>query len=249
MATSQPAFAAQSLEHQFLTFPPFWTESENKAFSGLHYRVAEALYKHAEMDVQMKNVPYARMQLQVKEGKVAFINYGETAGVKTEDILHICVPPTRITLRAYYINQNLPPVKAEQDFENKRVILVRGLPLGGVEPLKQNKNVKIYNAGTTESALKMLLSNRGDYLVTFDNTIEFMKKNKFKENAESIKDHTLFTLLGYPVVTPKTYPNGEELCNKVMDSYNQLVAEGVINDEYKLLSSDLKYLDDLTQLP
>lgn len=221
------------LQQYFLKFPPFWDVDVNGNFSGLHYRLAKKLYQHAGLEVKFSQVPYKRMQLQVARGLVPFINYGEVADVVTEDILHICVPPTKITLRVYYTGINKPEVNIPDDFEGKYVVILHGLPLGNYEKIKSNKQINFIKPNTIEAALKILSIGRADYLIAFDNLVDGIENKPFAEGE--LKSSALYSLLGYPVTTPKSYLNGKAICARVLNSYHQLVNEGVIDSKLKVL--------------
>jgi len=224
------------LKQYFLKFPPFWDVDAEGNFEGTHYRLAKKLYQHAGLDVEFALVPYKRMQLQVARGLVPFINYGETADVVTEDILHVCVPPTKITLRVYYTGKIKPKVNIPDDFEDKYVVILHGLPLGKYEEIKLNQKIKFIKPHSIEAALKILSIGRGDYLIAFDNLVDSVVTKPFSKNE--LNSFPLYTLLGYPITTPKNYANGEQICAKVLSSYQQLVKEGVIDGDSKVLTSD-----------
>lgn len=223
------------LEQYFLQFPPYWEIHENGLFSGLHYRLAKKIYKHAGLNVDFVNVPYQRMQYQVSQGNVPFINYGEIEKININDILYVCVPPTKITLKVYYVKYNLEKINTVQEFSHKKVILLHGLPLGAYESIKSDPTISFMYPRTIESAVKGLKVGRGDYLIVFDNLIESYSDSKVKP----LKSYPLYSMLGYPITTPRTFPNGKELCDRVSASYHQLVKEGIIDATRKVLVSDL----------
>ncbi|TPH15583.1 substrate-binding periplasmic protein [Litorilituus lipolyticus] len=227
------------LEQYFLTFPPYWHEEENNSFSGLHYRLAKKLYEHAGLEVNFVHVPYQRMQFQVEQGNVAFINYGDVKGVNIEEVLHVCVPPTVITLRVYYLKDNLPEITSINGFEGKNVIIMHGLPLGKYNVMKDNDKINFMRPRTIESALKGLRAQRGDYFIVFDNLMLNSAQYLTKSEKESLKNYPLFSLNGYPITTPKVFKGGKALCAKVLESYQQLVKEGVIDKKHKILASDV----------
>ncbi len=228
------------LKQYFLTFPPYWEQINETTFSGVHYRLAQKVYQHAGLAVDFVNVPYNRMQQQVAAGKIPFINYGEVDSQKTEDILHICVPPTEITLRVYYLDESLEEFYTEQGFENQQVIILHDLPLGNFEGIKANKAINFMRPSTIKAAIQGLVAGRGNYFIVFDNMMVNAQQRFFPLNSYQLRSYPLYTMLGYPITTPKTFPNGEQLCAKVLASYQQLVEKGVINKEYKILAADVQ---------
>lgn len=229
----------QSLEQYFLNFPPYWLSNSTGEYSGLHYRLAKVLYKHAGLDVKFVNTPYQRMQYQVEQGKVAFINYGEVEGINTDDILHICVPPTNITLRVYYLKESLNEIVNIEDFSGQKLIIMHGLPLGEYENIKLDPSISFMRPVSIEAAISGLKAGRGDYFITFGNLMINAEKNYFKKDQYQLKSYPLYSLLGYPIVTPKTFRGGKVLCDRVKESYQQLVEKGIINVQHKVLESDL----------
>ena len=227
------------LTQYFLTFPPYWEQMPDGTWSGTHYRLAQAVYKHAGLNVEFVHIPYQRMQFQIEQGKAPFINYGEVSGVNTEDILHVCVPPTLITLRVYYLKEGLEKLAQLEDFNNKNIIILHGLPLGEFQDIKQNNSINFMRPRTIESALNGLERGRGDYFITFDNLMMKAEGAYNATNKQTLKNYPLYSLLGYPIVTPKTYPNGKQLCDKVQASYQQLVKDGLVDKNNKILVSDL----------
>jgi hypothetical protein len=238
-----PSESNTLLEQYFLIFPPYWNKLADNEFTGLHYRLAEKLYQHAKLNVDFVNVPYQRMQFQISQGKTAFINYGEVKGVNTRDILHICVPPTEISLRVYYIKNDLIKAKTIEEFSNKNIIIMHGLPLGDYESIKSDPSINFMRSMSMESAISGLKKGRGDYFIVFDNFMINAQERFFPDDKQQLKSYPLFTLLGYPITTPKTFKGGEKLCAKVLSSYRQLVKEGVIDKKYKILTSDLNNLN------
>ncbi|QBG36513.1 hypothetical protein [Litorilituus sediminis] len=232
---------SEKLQQYYLTFPPYWQEP-GEDFLGLHYRLAQKVYQHAGLDVVFVHVPYQRMQFQIEQGKVAFINYGEIKSINTEDILHICVPPTKVTLRVYYLKDELPQLTKPDDFNGKNIIILHGLPLGEYESLKSNPQITFMRPRTIAAALKGLYIGRGDYLIVFDNLMTNANLANNHHDLSKLKSYPLYTLLGYPITTPKRYPNGKAICQKVRRSYNALVADGVIDETNKVLNIDINYL-------
>lgn len=226
------------LQQYFLVFPPFWQKADNNTFTGLHYRLAEKLYQHANLNVKFINVPYQRMQFQVSQGKTAFINYGKVADDKIDHAFHVCIPPSTITLKVYYIKSDLPKITTMEGFANKNIIIMHGLPLGSYEGIKSDKSINFMKPRTIEAAIQGLKGNRGDYFIGFDN-IMIGAQQRFFSDAQQLKSYPLVTMLGYPIVTPKTFPGGKQVCAKVSASYKELVKKGVIHEKYKVLNSDL----------
>ena len=99
-----------------------------------------------------------------------------------------------------------------------------------------NPKINLIEANSTEAALKILFIGRRDYLIDFQNNVDAEQNNPFSKNE--LKSHFLFSILGYPITTPKSYPNGEAICAKVLSSYHQLVKEGIIDSNSKVLISD-----------
>lgn len=221
----------------FLSFPPFWDKHQDGTFSGTHYRLAKALYAHAGLKVKFVHAPYQRMQFQVEQGKASFINYGEVKGVNTNEIVHICVPPTTITLKVYYLKEELSLPKVPEDFSGKNVIIMHGLPLGEYEVIKSDSTINFMLPRSIDAALEGLEQGRGDFFITFDNLMAGINLESI--GSRKLKSFPLYNLLGYPIVTPKTYPNGKALCDKVYNSYLQLVDDGKIDKDHKVLISDV----------
>lgn len=230
------------LQHYFLMFPPYWQEEENNEFTGLHYRLAQKLYQHANLNVDFINVPYQQLQYQMAQGKTAFINYGETKKVRVNDNYHECIPPIPITLRVYYIKEGLPQLMSMEEFTNKNIIVMHAIPLGNYEGLKSDTSINLMRPRTIEAAIQGLKRNRGDYFIVYENIMIDAQKRFFSGTHQQLKSYPLVTILGYPIVTPKTFPGGEKICAKVSASYKELVKKGVINEKYRILTSDLNSL-------
>lgn len=233
------ANSAKPIEQHFLIFPPYWEQVGENTFSGLHYRLAKKIYQHANIDVRFVNTPYQRMQFQVEQGNVAFINYGEVKGVNTEDILYVCVPPTEITLRVYYLKEDLNEIVNIEDFSKQKLIILHGLPLGEYEMIKQDSSITFMTPRTIEAAMNGLKAGRGNYFITFDNLMVNAQKKFFSPSGNQLKSYPLYSLQGYPIVTPKTYVGGKALCERVKQSYLELLDQGVVDKQHKVLASDV----------
>jgi hypothetical protein len=130
-----------------------------------------------------------------------------------------------------------------EGFSNKNIIIIHGLPLGDYESIKSDPSITFMRPRTVESAINGLKIGRGDYFIVFDNLMINAQERFLPDEKQQLKSYPLFTLLGYPIATPKTFQGGKELCDKVLSSYKALIKEGAINEKYKILTSDLKSLN------
>ena len=74
-----------------------------------------------------------------------------------------------------------------------------------------------------ESAMNGLKAGRGDYFITFDNLMTNAKQKYFSSSRYELKNYPLYSLLGYPIVTPKSYKGGKALCERIKASYYQSI--------------------------
>lgn len=228
------AVKAETLSQQFLIFPPFW-ENTGSGHGGVHYDMAKVLFEEAGLDVEMREIPYARMVAQLEQGEATFINFGETEGIVTEDVVHICVPPTPITLMVYANGKDVSGFNSLESFKGQKVAIVEGLPLGPFEPMKEDADVNLSSPASVEAGLRMLNAGRTDYFVLFKNLVDYQASI----DVSGLEAQELFSIKGYPIVTPKANAGGEAHCQTIRETYDRLVGSGVINGELGVLQSSI----------
>jgi len=235
-----PAFslefsAQQGLTHYTLYYPPYWDKSADE-ITGLHAGLSRRLYAQARLDVKMETVPYARIHQFFLPEDVAIVAYG--ANPQTDHRLLFPIPQTTIELKIYGIHSE--PVTTLPELEGQDVAIKRGYPLGGFEVLREEKKYHTVSTNTVEQAIRLLLLNRVNYIITLDDTFQKDIK-KINLRGKKIWSRTLEKLDGWPIAIVKTHPRAQELHKRIKQAYEELKAEGVVS--YKnnrlLLSEDL----------
>lgn len=229
-------FADDSLVHYTLHYPPYWHKSD-KEFEGYHAKLSRLIYQEANLNVKMKEVPYARISNFNFSKDVAIIAYGSNPA--TDSKLRFPIPMTTIKLNIYSLNPS-PPTEISK-LKNKTVAIKRGYPLGSFTSILEDKSINVLQLKTVKQGIKMLLAKRVDYIITLDDPYreEVHKLNKFYTKVYSAE---LSSLKGWPIAVVRKHPNSLEIYSKIKKAYNKLIQDNII--EYKnerlLLKEDHK---------
>lgn len=238
--TQTPVFGlefetAQGIGHYTLYYPPYWDNAEGN-ITGLHARLSRRLYEKAGLDVEMEAVPYARIHQFLQPEEVAIVAYG--ANPQTDHRYLFPIPQTTIELKIYGLHAE--PVTSLDQLVGKDIAIKRGFPLGGYEVVREEKKYLTVSSNTVEQAIRLLLLERVDYIITLDDPFQKDIK-KVNLRSQKIWSRTLEKLDGWPIAIVKSHPRSQELYDKIKNAYESLTESGVVS--YKnnrlLLSEDL----------
>ncbi|UTW49841.1 ABC transporter substrate-binding protein [Bacterioplanoides sp. SCSIO 12839] len=222
------------ITHYTLYFPPYWDNS-NQQITGFHARLSQKLYQQAGLKINIETVPYARISQFSFPDDVAILAYGNNP--TTDSQLLFPVPQTKVELRVY--GRPSSPVVGFDQLEGKSIAIKRGYPLGSYAEKLEAGNYNVVAVNSVEQAIRLLLLERVDYLITLEDPFRQVIKKKHLEH-ENIWSQTLEALQGWPIVVLKSHPNGQELHNKIKQAYNDLLESGevIYQDERLLLKED-----------
>jgi hypothetical protein len=225
----------QNLTHYTLYYPPYWDNAESP-MTGLHARLSHRLYAQAGLDIKMESVPYARVHQRLFPDDVAITAYG--ASPLTDHLYLFPIPQTTIELRIYGLHSE--PVSSLDQLVGKDIAIKRGYPLGGFEVIRQEKKYNAVSTNTVEQAIRLLLIERVDYIVTLDDPFQKDIQN-IELHGQEIWSRTLEKLDGWPIAVIKTHPRADELHKKIKRAYEELREAGIITYENQrlLLTEDL----------
>lgn len=233
-ASREPSLE-QGLTHYTLYYPPYWDSAESP-ITGLHARLSQRLYAQAGLDIRMESVPYARIHQRLFPENVAITAYG--ANPLTDDQFLFPIPQTTIELKIYGLHSE--PVNSLDQLIGKDIAIKRGFPLGGYEIIRVEKKYNTASTNTVEQAIRMLLLERVDYIITLDDPFQKDIK-KIDLKGKKIWSRTLEKLDGWPIAVIKSHPRAKELHEKIKQAYEELREAGVITykDHRLLLTEDL----------
>ena len=239
-----PVFSLESIEdpnqelgliHYTLYYPPYWDSTENP-ITGLHARLSNSLYAQAALDIKMESVPYARIHQRLFPENVAIAAYG--ANPLTDDQFLFPIPQTTIQLKIYGFHSE--PVTSLEKLIGKDIAIKRGFPLGGYEVIREEKKYNTASTNTVEQAIRMLLLDRVDYIITLDDPFQKDIK-KIDLKGKKIWSRTLEKLDGWPIAIVKSHPRAQELHQKIKRAYEELLSSGTISykNQRLLLTEDM----------
>ena len=232
---SQGSGNEQGLTHYTLYYPPYWDNTESP-MTGLHARLSRRLYAQAGLDIKMESVPYARVHQRLFPGDVAITAYG--ASPLTDHFFLFPIPQTTIELKIYGLHS--VPVNSLDQLVGKDIAIKRGYPLGGFEVIRQEKIYNTVSTNTVEQAIRLLLIERVDYIITLDDPYQKDVKN-IDLKGKKIWSRSLEKLDGWPIAVIKSHPRANELHEKIKRAYDELLEVGVITykNQRLLLTEDL----------
>jgi ABC-type amino acid transport substrate-binding protein len=224
----------RDLTHYTLYYPPYWDSAETP-ITGLHARLSNRLYSQAGLNLKMESVPYARIHQRLFPENVAIAAYG--ANPLTDDQFLFPIPQTTIQLKIYGLRSE--PVTSLDKLVGKDVAIKRGFPLGGFEVIREEKKYNTASTNTVEQAIRMLLLERVDYIITLDDPFQKDIK-KINLKGKKIWSRTLEKLDGWPIAVIKSHPRANELHEKIKRAYEELLEAGVVTykNQRLLLTED-----------
>ena len=210
-----------------LHFPPFYVVSEDRAVSGVYAELLRKILERAGYSYTIDGFPPKRFYTQLGdnttnlfigvkgskyiEGKVAF------GKLKFEGI----------ELRAYSM-KGRPIITDKNELIGKRVIVIRAFGYGGLAKFlsQPENNIQLIEATDHFSAFKMLVANRGDYLLDYRTTSQVVIDEL---NLQNIEHGVLLHAYTYFIIN-KQYPDYEKVLHKLEATYMELMEEGVVDN-------------------
>lgn len=234
-AISQEARTEQGLTHYTLYYPPYWEVNEGQ-IEGLHAKLSRRLYTQAGLDVALEKVPYARIHQRLFPDDVAIAAYG--ANPLTDPFYLFPIPKTTIELKIYGLHAE--PVTSLEQLVGKDIAIKRGYPLGGFEEIRVEKKFNTVSTNTVEQAIRLLLIERVDYIITLDDPFQKDLK-KIDLAGKKIWYRTLEKLDGWPIAVIRSHPKAAEVYEKIKKAYEDLLESGDISyiNKRLLLTEDL----------
>ena len=225
----------KQIVHYVLHYPPYWITTD-KGVSGLHYEMSKRIYQEANIEPIYVVMPYARMVAQKHDKHTQVISYGSLT-LDPDEMLYP-VPPTLINLYSYSLN-NKPP-KSPRAYEEQRVVVKRGFPLGEYESILNNKRVHTVEVGKIHSAIQLMLYDRVDYLITLADPFDVIVKN-FDLAEDTFQKTNLIRMYGHPIAINPYHEDAAELQQRLTDAYNKLAHEGIVvhKNNQTLLKQDM----------
>ena len=223
----------QGLTHYTLYYPPYWDNADGQ-ITGLHARLSRRLYEKAGLNIKMESVPYARIHQYLFPDDVAITAYG--ANPQTDHRYLFPIPQTTIELKIYGLNSE--PANSLKQLVGKDVAIKRGFPLGEYEVIREDKKYHTVSTNSVEQAIRLLLLERVDYIITLDDPFQKDLK-KIDLKGKSIWNRTLAKLDGWPIAVVKNHPRAIELHEKIKQAYEDLSEAGVVTyKNQRLLLTD-----------
>lgn len=224
---------AAPLEVGVIWFPPFYNiekkEEQVTKISGINVDIVTRVLDRIGESYELKFYPAKRLYSNMVRGKT-HIFYGirvPASHVSPDHILHSKTKISKITLKAYYLNQTAR-IASKTDLIGKTVIVFRGYGYGGfIEYIKNpNNRMSVFEADSQINGFKMILKKRAEYLIAFERPATNALKAFGKSDQLRItSSEPLFVADGYFIVSRKV-PDAEKLLERMEKAYLDLETEG-----------------------
>lgn len=223
----QPFFAQMTVG--YTDFPPFTYQDDNGNATGFFHQPVIQILKEAGFDVnkdfRFVFEPSSRLYKDILSGDVAL-----NVGIPTTPALQGKVfvgqfPVVNIIIKAYWIGGK-QPVTTKDEFIGKSIIVIKGYSYAGLITYLMDpaQECVINEANTHESALKMLQSGMGDYLLDYSAPIDVALEKKY---VDGLKSATLAIIPTYFIIS-KAVPEGEALMNQINNAHQASIRKGII---------------------
>ena len=157
--------------------PLAYTNDDGKP-AGAYIEKVEKLAERAGYRIRWQGLPIGRIYLYLRGGQLDFWLGSSGVPAISESVLEPDFTLTSIHLQAFYRNDT-PAVDKLADLRKKRLILIRGYTyLDHIKPLRSAPGTRINKAPDHASALRMLKTGRGDYLLDFRRPVRQILKEQ-----------------------------------------------------------------------
>ena len=243
---NEPDFKKISVIYNVVTFPPFIAKDSKNQFTGIHINIAKSLFEHANIKLNIEEIPYARTVDLMRKGEIGMMQcMDDRVNGKSEKFFFpaFSIP---LDVAAYTTDPDITLSKDYQSFEGKSVIIVKDWPIGPYKDIlhENNKTIRVEEITAPSSAVRMIYSNRANILVMFDIAFQVITK-KFNLHNENFRQLTLANATSSSFCIPKAYQYSSELNQILSESYSTLLTQGIINQNTMTLQGDNpeKYID------
>jgi len=156
----------------YTEFPPFTYTNDQGQADGFLLKKAQQVIKRAGYQIKYRALPTKRLKKYLATGKID-LWLAITPSLAEKQALLVGMQPLSIIKLNLYSLNDISSAKLT-NLTNESVIILRGYSYGGVIDYINNKkhNINVQVSNTHESALDMLASGHGDYLLAYQQPTE-----------------------------------------------------------------------------
>jgi polar amino acid transport system substrate-binding protein len=204
-------------------FPPFYVINSDNSASGIYVDIMERTLQHAKLDYRIDSFPTKRLYRNLGLGETDIFLGIKGSPEYDDNVLYSKMAISQIQMRVYAIgNTPLPLIK--EDFNNHRIITMRGFGYRGLVKYFDNPNNNIAITSTSEhrSSFLMLKNKRADYVINYKHPSETALEDL---EIKGLKYTSFYDAKVYFIVSKET-PNAAEVLNKLELAYLELIELG-----------------------
>jgi len=156
------------LEFSFVELPPFGYIDDTGVARGDLVDTAQKVFDAMGQPVQFSQLPASRLYSQMQAGTTHLtMGAGQLERLKGYSVRSS--EPVATIIPTIYALETTPPAHTLEDLKGQHVTLLQGYSYGDMYRFFEDRanNIRIDYARTHESALRMLVQGRSDYLVNY----------------------------------------------------------------------------------
>lgn len=191
--------------------------------------VAQELFKKADIPLKTAAYPAKRLFKNLKSGENNFTILVRASSL-VEKFIFSQEPIYSTSLNVYSIGDK-KVISTKEDLKGVRLVTIRGYSYGKLRKFINDpqNNITIEVANTHSSALRMLKLGRADYLLDYGSATEDLLADN---PIASLRSDKLSELNIYLVLS-KTYPNANEVMNKLETIMESIDVSEIIKNSSK----------------
>ena len=213
--------------HGMVVYRPYFVPEaeieEDNSGMGFAKKTMKVVYKNAGLNVKWVEMPYARVVAGLKTGDVQLANLASSPEI--DSLVTYPVPSVDLGINTYSVKGQIYFPKTIEDFQGKRVGIIRNWPLLSLEELRQKpEKISVFTLNKPEQGVKLLLIGRIDYLV--------MLADPIREFDPVVTSKIAFSkaqsLTGFYTGISKASPESSFLQEAIKNSFQELLGNQTI---------------------
>jgi polar amino acid transport system substrate-binding protein len=209
-------------------FLPYY-EMDNGRMVGALALILEKIWSNTGASVQGQVFPATRLMSNLIDGSSdSSLLVRNPALDDSPDVIRSPVPISELVLNVYTVGRPAPPI-GQDDLRGSSVIVMRGYGYGGLRSWMDQKDnrISLIEANNVEAALSMLIAKRARFALLYD--VNFTAaRQALGSQPDDLFATSLQRVPTYIYISRKSVPNADAVMDRIMQSYADLVARGVL---------------------
>ena len=199
---------AEPFEFGYIELPPFGYTNNNGEVSGYLADLSRLVFERMELPVYYRGLPATRLYHQISTGHTTMTMGPQGLHQLADTAYQSTEPAITLTLSLYH-RSDTAPVTSLEELAGKRVVLMQGYSYGTLGKFFEqatNSN-EVIRARTHTSAIKMLLHDRADYLLSYQVPVDTVIA---RQGLGGLRSEVIGTIPVHFFVSHEV-PEGEEI--------------------------------------